>query len=93
MPKELVPAGWVRTPCAFLLPESSPDAAVCRECEGDFSWWGGSRRRHCMFCGYLFHRQGCTRKVQVEGEFFRQRICSKCDYYRTTAQQKLQEGV
>lgn len=45
-----------------------------------------------MFCGYLFHRSPCTRKIQVEGQFFRQRICSKCYYYRNTAADKLKAG-
>jgi hypothetical protein len=91
MPKELVPGGWVKKPCTFLVPPDSSNAAVCGECEGRFGWWRNSKR-HCMFCGDLFHKQGCTRKVQVEGEFFRQRICSRCDYYRSTAQHKLQDG-
>ena len=44
-----------------------------------------------MFCGYLFHRNGCTRKIHVESEFFKQRICSKCHYYRSS-EPKLKAG-
>lgn len=91
MPKELIPAGWVRRPCPFVLPPSAAGAELCGGCEGEFGWWGQGKR-HCVFCGYLFHRQGCTHKVQVQGEFFKQIICSRCHYYRSTAQQKLQEG-
>lgn len=94
MPKELIPAGWVKAPCTFLLRPTGDRAELCGACEGEFGgWWASNSRRHCRFCGYLFHRQGCTHKIQLEGEFFRQRICSKCHYYRSTAQLKLQEGV
>ena len=93
MPKELISAGWVQKPCVFLLPESSPNAQMCEHCEGPFSWWKNGRS-HCMFCGYFFHRNNsCSRKLQVEGEFFRQRICSKCHYYRVTAGSKLRAGT
>lgn len=92
MPKELIPAGWVLKPCLFLLSPKCGGAEVCGECEGEFSWLGKTSKRHCMFCGYFFHRDRCTRKVEVEGEFFKQRICSRCHYYRCTAENKLKAG-
>ena len=92
MPKVLIPAGWLQKPCRFLVSPKSPSAAQCEECEGEFSWLGKRSRRHCMFCGYLYHSQPCTSKIQVEGEFFKQRICSRCSYYRNTAQEKLETG-
>lgn len=92
MPKELIPAGWVQKPCLFLLPLRSSNAEMCAECDGEFSWLGKNSKRYCVFCGYFFHRNGCTQKVQVEGEFFRQRICLSCYTYRTIAE-KLEAGA
>lgn len=88
MPKQLIPAGWLEKPCRFLCHESS--TATCGSCEGEFGLLNG--RRHCSFCGHIFHRRQCTRKVHVDGLFFRRRICSKCDYYRNVAAEKLKRG-
>jgi len=90
MPKKLIPSGWVGAPCQYLLPVDSTAAANCGECGEEFTLWNG--RRHCMFCGYIFHRNSCTSKVPVAGQFFRQRICTSCQYYRTTAGALLSQG-
>ncbi len=89
MPKELIPADWVQKPCPFLLPPDSPAALSCGDCEGEFSMWS---RRHCMFCGHVFHSSQCTQKIKLEGEFFKQRICRKCHYYRESASHHLKIG-
>ena len=90
MPKKLIPPGWVENPCKYLLPTDSPSATHCGECGEEFSLWNG--RRHCMFCGYIFHRNSCTSKVHTPGQFFRQRICLSCLYYKRTAASLLSQG-
>ena len=89
MPKHLIPAGWLEQPCQFLCHEST--ASTCGFCEEEFSFWNGAR--HCHFCGHLFHRRHCTSKIQVEGLFFRRRICPRCEYYRYNAAEKLKRGM
>lgn len=87
MPKQLIPAGWIEKPCRFFSPTSAAD--VCNLCDGLFSFWNGSR--HCYFCGNVFHRKQCSSKCNVEGFFFRRRICNNCEYYKGCAAQ-LKEG-
>ena len=89
MPKHLIPAGWVEKPCRFFSHEST--ASTCGSCEGEFGLLNG--RRHCSFCGHVFHRRQCTRKLHVDGLFFRRRICQNCDYYRNVASEKLKQGA
>lgn len=89
MPKHLIPAGWLENPCQFLCHEST--ASTCGFCEEEFSFWNGAR--HCQFCGHLFHRRHCTSKIQVDGVFFRRRICPRCEYYRNIAAEKLKRGT
>lgn len=88
MPKLLVPSGWVEKPCRYFCHEST--ASSCGFCEEEFGFWNG--RRHCHFCGHMFHRRQCTKKIQLDGLFFRRRICPNCDYYRNVAAEKLKKG-
>ena len=88
MPKQLVPAGWVERPCRFFCQDST--ASSCGFCQGEFSLW--NNRRHCHFCGHVFHRRRCTRRIPVDGLFFRRRICPNCDYYRNVAAERLKQG-
>ena len=83
-----VEANWADKPCLFRLPSENAD--VCGHCEKSFTFWNG--RRHCEFCGYLFHRVGCIRKCKMDGEFFSRSICVRCEFYRNVAARTLREG-
>lgn len=88
MPVNAMPAKWAEGPCLFRFPCVS--TAVCTRCKDSFTFLNG--RRHCEFCGYVFHRVHCTRKIKLDGEFFRRRICTHCDFYRNIAGASLRDG-
>ena len=82
-------SGWLQTPCTFYLSRSY--AKRCCACERVFGFM--NRGYTCEFCGYFCHSdEACSRKMWLQGELLRRRICGKCDRYRSVCTQ-LREGT